>query len=244
MSARLPNAIPGNEGFTQIQSFTKQINRLNVNDTVSKSLSVDEFNLAGPFSDTDASPGRVLHRVVGYTPKQFKGLGHSGKLFFNNKPNVAAATLATSPDLLTLPVGALIVKARMVRYLTDITVSGGDTHNIQVAIQPFSLGSGGAGANLFNQAPLTSATPQQSSVNNIEGLTVYANVLNTATVTQAFGKSGTALPYSVSGNDGKVGETKRHLGFEVGFSNANGTAITPAPQITEGAVAIVIEYLL
>ena len=234
MSARLPNAIPGNEGFTQIQSFTKQINRLNVNDTVSKSLSVDEFNLAGPFSDTDAYPGRVLHRVVGYTPKEFVGLESSGKLFFNNKPNVAAATEDTSPDLLTLPVGALIVKARMVRYLTDITCTGATPHNIQVSIQKFDRENGGAGANLFNTSPLTSATPQQSSVNNTEGLTVYANVLNTATVTQSFGQSGAALPYSVIGNDGKVGETKRHVGFELG---SVGT-------ITTGAIAIVIEYLL
>lgn len=228
MFTRPPDAIAGNQNFTQIQNLAGQVAHLDVNDLSSQSVAVNELNLQGTFSDTDAYPGAVLHRVVGYAPTSFVGTKHTKGFFLNKAAGLAKAANANAVQLLTLPVGAKIVRARLTNNGTFITASASAVADVGVQAWTTQPNNN----TLFNDAPLTGLA-SISCANNVEGLTVSSNVpdLNNA----GFGKTGVA---TVTGGQITVAEGAQNVGVLLGVGS------TASNSITAGDLALVIEYTM
>lgn len=239
MSRRPSNAIAGNESFTQIETDT-EINFVNVNN-----IAVNKVAF-GNFSDSGAYPGKVLQRMTGYAPKEFIGKKHDKGFFFNKKPGQADATSKDAEQLFTLPVGAIILSARLTNNGTTVTAGGEGapptTARLGVNIQAWT-DTGPSSARLMSQAPLITGTGDDkanSTVNNLSGLATFAQVASDPTQCY-FGKSGQT-------NQDEVG-TDQSLIVLKGQQNVGGSvAIQPAANgdlaITAGDLAILIEYAI
>lgn len=229
MFTRPPDAIAGNQNFTQIQNLAGQVARLDVNDLSTQSVAVNELNLQGTFSDTDAYPGAVLHRVVGYAPTSFVGTKHDEGFFLNKAAGLAKAANANAVQLLTLPVGAKIVRARLTNNGTFITATGATAAVADIAIQAWAVKPDDG--TLFDGAPLIGLA-STSCANNVEGLTVSSNVpvLGTA----LFGKTGVA---TVTDGQITVVEGAQNVGVLLGITVND-------KVISAGDLAMVIEYTM
>jgi hypothetical protein len=218
-----PDAIAGNQDFTNVEFLAGQMPTLDVNTLTSETVGVNNLNLAGTLSDTQAYPGTTLHRVVAYAPNGFATTAVDAGVYLNKRPGLAPAANASVAQLFSLPVGAKLRSARLTNNGTIITSTGAAT--LSVAIQPWSVNPP-SGATLFNKAVVGATSV--SGVNNLEGVTVSSNVpiLNTA----SFGTNGTA---TVSAGQITVASGTQNVGV-----------LVSAFPLTAGDLAVVIEYTL
>lgn len=224
MFTRPPDPIAGNQDFTNVEFLAGQMPKLDVNTLTAQTLGVNNLNLTGTVSDTEAYPGTVVHRVVAYAPTGFATTAATAGVYLNKRPGLAPAANASAAQLFSLPTGAQLRSARLTNNGTTVTSGGATT--LDVAVQAWSA-SAPSGTTLFNKAVAVGAA-SVSGVNNVEGITVTSNVPILATT--LFGTTGVA---TVTGGQVTVTSGVQNVGVLVN-----------AAALTAGDLALVVEYTL
>lgn len=161
----------GNENFSKVENVTGTFSELVLSDGKvshlhAEDLHAEELTTNGVFNRFVA-PGLgsqpaesavgytgdgLYKQVIGYAPSSFSTAAAGSTLFLNNIPDAAAATSASSSQLLSLPVGARI--AQVVVSNNGTTVTGATT--IKIGTQAWSASPAVSGATIANLMTIAS----------------------------------------------------------------------------------------
>jgi len=165
-----PTPIPGN-GPLDVAHVATQFAVMNAAEVEAVNSSFNTINVE-LLNSSVTVPGKTLYQYVAYAPTSFATTAATSGVFLNKFPNQPAAIDAEGNtavpnykvSLATLPVGAVILDARLTNNGTLITSAGVPTYS--VAVQAWSAVP--VGASIFNGATMT-------SVNALGGVLNKAN---------------------------------------------------------------------
>jgi hypothetical protein len=165
-----PAPIPGN-GPLDVAHVATQFTLMNADEVEADNSRFNNINVE-LLNSSVIVPGKTLYQMVAYAPTSFATTAATSGVFLNKFPNQPAAIDSVGNttvsnykvSLATLPVGAVILDAKLTNNGTLITSSFVPTYS--VAVQSWSAVP--VGANIFNGATMT-------SVNALGGVLNKAN---------------------------------------------------------------------
>jgi hypothetical protein len=165
-----PAPIPGN-GPLDVAHVASQFRLMNADEVEADNSRFNNINVE-LLNSSVIVPGKTLYQMVAYAPTSFATTAATSGVFLNKFPNQPAAIDSVGNttvsnykvSLATLPVGAVILDAKLTNNGTLITSAGVPTYS--VAVQSWSAVP--VGANIFNGATM-------ANVNALGGVLNKAN---------------------------------------------------------------------
>lgn len=172
-----PIPIAGNESFTLVENAANQLQNMQVAFEEADEMKVQRMTVYDENLAKEIVGRGTVYTVTGYAPNavnvnEFGTLTAGNGLFLNRQPKQASATSVSSPQLLHLPAGAVIVGMRLTNNGVPLVGTGGSTLNIGTeAWAPVVVGNNNLASGTGTGA---SPIPLNSGVNSQGGVKFFA----------------------------------------------------------------------